>query len=141
MALFAASLRDLGEHVDAEHDGRFAAVADAAGGSAVALAPRLGGWDCFADVSPYDELDGPVPQARPDRRRRPRTAPAWPASHDLDRLTMFADNLVPHVLRLDGVLRFDPRARRRASTRERAASSTARPRRSRSAPAPCTRSS
>jgi hypothetical protein len=25
---------------------------------------------------------------------------------DLDRLTMFADNLVPHVLRLDGVLRF-----------------------------------
>jgi hypothetical protein len=26
---------------------------------------------------------------------------------DLDRLTMFADNLVPHVLRLDGVLHFD----------------------------------
>jgi Potential Queuosine, Q, salvage protein family len=28
--------------------------------------------------------------------------------HDIDRLTMFADNLVPRVLRLDGVLRFDP---------------------------------
>jgi hypothetical protein len=27
---------------------------------------------------------------------------------DLHRLTMFADNLVPHVLRLDGILRFDP---------------------------------
>jgi Potential Queuosine, Q, salvage protein family len=27
---------------------------------------------------------------------------------DLNRLTMFADNLVPHVLRLDGILRFDP---------------------------------
>ena len=27
---------------------------------------------------------------------------------DLDRLTMFADNLVPHVLRLDGVIWFDP---------------------------------
>jgi hypothetical protein len=26
---------------------------------------------------------------------------------DLDRLTIFADNLVPHVLRLDGVLRYD----------------------------------
>jgi hypothetical protein len=26
---------------------------------------------------------------------------------DLDRLTMFADNLVPHVLRLAGVLRYD----------------------------------
>jgi hypothetical protein len=28
--------------------------------------------------------------------------------HDLHRLTMFADNLVPHVLRLDGVLDFSP---------------------------------
>jgi hypothetical protein len=27
---------------------------------------------------------------------------------DLDRLTMFADNLVPHVLRVDGVLEFHP---------------------------------
>ena len=35
---------------------------------------------------------------------------------DLDRLTIFADNLVPHVLRCDGVLVYDPRlaaARRR----------------------------
>ena len=28
---------------------------------------------------------------------------------DTGRLTMFADNLVPHVLRLDGVLAFSPR--------------------------------
>ena len=27
---------------------------------------------------------------------------------DLDRLTIFADNLVPHVLRTDGVLRYTP---------------------------------
>ena len=27
---------------------------------------------------------------------------------DLHRLTLFADNLVPHVLRLDGVLEFEP---------------------------------
>ena len=27
---------------------------------------------------------------------------------DLDRLTLFADNLVPHVLRIDGVLAFEP---------------------------------
>jgi hypothetical protein len=27
--------------------------------------------------------------------------------HDIDRLTIFADNLVPHVLRVDGVLRYD----------------------------------
>ncbi|MEA2364803.1 MAG: hypothetical protein QOI32_315, partial [Thermoleophilaceae bacterium] len=27
---------------------------------------------------------------------------------DLDELTIFADNLVPHVLRMDGVLRYEP---------------------------------
>jgi hypothetical protein len=27
---------------------------------------------------------------------------------DLERLTIFADNLVPHVLRVDGVLRYEP---------------------------------
>lgn len=27
---------------------------------------------------------------------------------DLNRLTIFADNLVPHVLRVDGVLRYEP---------------------------------
>ncbi|MGH2616382.1 MAG: queuosine salvage family protein, partial [Thermomicrobiales bacterium] len=27
---------------------------------------------------------------------------------DLDRLTIFADNLVPHVLRVDGVLEYNP---------------------------------
>jgi Queuosine salvage protein len=27
--------------------------------------------------------------------------------HDLDKLTVFADNLVPHVLRVDGVLVYD----------------------------------
>ena len=36
---------------------------------------------------------------------------------DIDALTIFADNLVPHVLRVDGVLVYDARARRRTSTR------------------------
>ena len=50
---------------------------------------------------------------------------------DVDRLTIFADNLVPHVLRLDGVLRYSdelaagdrrrPRADRRRRVRARAA--------------------
>jgi hypothetical protein len=31
-----------------------------------------------------------------------------PITRDLERLTMFADNLVPHVLRLDRILTFDP---------------------------------
>jgi hypothetical protein len=31
----------------------------------------------------------------------------WGKFEDLDRLTIFADNLVPHVLRVDGVLSYD----------------------------------
>jgi hypothetical protein len=107
MALYAASLRDLGQQVTAAHDGRFAAVADAAQGSAVALARCLGGWPSFADRSPYEELELPF-------LKRAQIAAAdlhrAGVAHftDLPALTMFADNLVPHVLRLDGVLRFDP---------------------------------
>ncbi|MEA2456413.1 MAG: hypothetical protein QOI45_2675 [Thermoleophilaceae bacterium] len=37
---------------------------------------------------------------------------------DLDRLTIFADNLVPHVLRVDGVLRYDPDLARRIDAGE-----------------------
>ena len=109
MALYAASLRDLGEHVAAEHGGRFAAVADAAGGSAVALARRLG---ALAVASPTSRAttSSTVPFLKRAQiaaadlapRRRGRASPTSTA------LTMFADNLVPHVLRLDGILRFDP---------------------------------
>ena len=106
MDLFARSLRDLGAHVATEHEGRFAAVADAAGVSATALAARLGTWACFADSSRYDELTIPfLKRAQITAADLDRAGVAHFA--DLDRLTMFADNLVPHVLRLDGVLSFD----------------------------------
>jgi hypothetical protein len=59
MAQFATSLRDVGEHLLAEHDGRFEAAIDAADGSAVALAGLLSEWQAFADLSAYDER--PVP--------------------------------------------------------------------------------
>jgi hypothetical protein len=38
--------------------------------------------------------------------------------HDLDDLTIFADNLVPHVLRVDGVLRYEPELARRIDSGE-----------------------
>jgi hypothetical protein len=107
MALFAASLNDLGRHIAAEQRGRFAGLVDAAGGSAVALVERLQGWDSFADTSRYGDL------AVPFLKRAQITAADLDragvgAFRDLDRLTMFADNLVPHVLRLDGLLAYAP---------------------------------
>jgi len=107
MEQYAASLRNVGEHLLAEHDGRFEALVDAANGSAVALADLLAGWEAFADISTYNG------QAVPFYKRAQiaaadinRTGVA--ALRDEERLTAFADNLVPHVLRLDGVLRLDP---------------------------------
>ena len=107
MGLYADSLNDLGRHVADDHGGAFADVVDAAGGSAVAFATRLGEWASFADCSRYGELRLPF------LKRGQITA--WDVHRtgvagfgDLGDLTMFADNLVPHVLRLDGILRFDP---------------------------------
>jgi hypothetical protein len=106
MALYATSLRDLAAHVIAEHGGSFAALATSTP-SAVALARRLGNWPSFADTARYAELTVPfLKRAQIAAADLARAGAARFA--DLDRLTMFADNLVPHVLRLDGVLTFAP---------------------------------
>lgn len=107
MALYAASLNDLGRRVAAEYDGSFTGLVDAAVGSAASLVQILSAWPCFADRSRYDELELPFL-----KRAQIAAADLYRAGvldpPDLPRLTMFADNLVPHVLRLDGVLQFDP---------------------------------
>ncbi len=107
MGLYSASLRDLARRVTAEHEGRFAAIIDAAGGSAVRFARTLGAWPCFADHSRHAAFELPFlkrAQIAAADLQRARAAD-W---RDLSALTMFADNLVPHVLRLDGILTFDP---------------------------------
>jgi hypothetical protein len=117
LADFAAALRDVGGHVERDHGGRFGAVIEAADGSAVNLAGLLAKWHAFADVSSYEGRPVPffkraqIAAADVDRigialRRTAATEPG--RLRDLDRLTAFADNLVPHVLRLDGVLKLDP---------------------------------
>lgn len=107
MEQYAASLRDVGENLLADHGGRFEALVEAANGSAVTLASLLADWDAFADVSTYN--GEPVPfykRAQITAADLNRTGVA--ALDDEDRLTAFADNLVPHVLRIDGVLRLNP---------------------------------
>jgi hypothetical protein len=107
MELFARSLNGLGIHVARECGGSFAAVVDAAGERAVELVARLSGWECFADTSTYDGLR--VPFLKRAQIAASDLADAGVARfEDLGRLTMFADNLVPHVLRLDGILSLAP---------------------------------
>jgi hypothetical protein len=106
MADFAISLRDVGAHVLDDHSGSFAAVVDSARGSAVRLVGILASWSAFADTSLYDGREIPF-----FKRAQIAAADVHLAGlarlDDRDRLTAFADNLVPHVLRVDGVLVLD----------------------------------
>jgi hypothetical protein len=105
MGLFARSLNDLGGHLLAEYGGSPEALV---GPSAVELVGTLAGWGCFRDFSIYEGRQ--VPFLKRAQIAAADLARAGVAKFDdLARLTMFADNLVPHVLRLDGVLEFDPR--------------------------------
>jgi hypothetical protein len=94
MSLFAQALRQLGRFLGEK---TALDVVGEAGGSAERLAQRLAGaMAMFADQGFY---------------KRAQIVPSDLALAglaqfaDLDRLTIFADNLVPHVLRCDGVLR------------------------------------
>jgi Potential Queuosine, Q, salvage protein family len=97
MGLYARALRELGAFMR----GRAALdVVAAAGGSAERLAEQL-----VAGMATFDD---------PGFYKRAQIVPSDLALAgvagfgDLDRLTIFADNLVPHVLRVDGVLRYAP---------------------------------
>jgi hypothetical protein len=107
MDLFGRALRELGTVVTGDHGGAFLALARSGDGSAVALAERLAGLPMWRDVSPYDGERVPFfkrAQIAAADLHLQGVAPA----RDLAALTLFADNLVPHVLRLDGVLEFTP---------------------------------
>jgi hypothetical protein len=106
MAQFAVALRDVGAHLQAEHGGRFLAPVEAAD-SIPALAATFAGWDAFADVSTYEGREVPF-----YKRAQLAAADLHRAGvadlPGVGRLTAFADNLVPHVLRIDGILQLDP---------------------------------
>lgn len=111
MTLFATALNALGAHLADHHRGSAARMVAAAQGSAVALAGELAGIPFFDDVHRYRGFDVPIykrAQITPSDLALALGGGGLGGFADLDQLTIFADNLVPHVLRLDGVLVFDP---------------------------------
>ncbi len=98
MALYAQALNDLGgflgERTAAEAIG-------AAGGSAQRLASQLAAGMAFFDDAGFYK--------RAQIVGADLALAGVAAFDDLGRLTIFADNLVPHVLRVEGVLRYEPR--------------------------------
>jgi hypothetical protein len=97
MRLYAEALRELGRFLG---DRSSLELVEAAEGSAERLAELLARGMRFFDDRGFYKRAQIVPSD---------LALAGLAEFgDLDRLTIFADNLVPHVLRVDGVLRYEP---------------------------------
>ena len=96
MSLYAEALRDLGAFLG---ERRALTIVEEAGGSAERLASMLAAGMPFFDDRGFWKRAQIAPND---------LALAGVAKFsDLDRLTIFADNLVPHVLRVDGVLIYD----------------------------------
>lgn len=111
MGLFAQALNDLGRLLLGRFDGSFARLVAAAGGRAERLVYTLSELPFFRDVAAYDGLEVAF-----YKRAQLMGADLWLAFggegyghfEDIDELTIFADNVVPNVLRVDGVLVYDP---------------------------------
>lgn len=111
MGYFSHALNELGTYISEKFAGDFTGPVRTAGGDAVALVEQLASLPGWRDVALYDGEDVVL-------LKRAQIAVAdlhlafggrgYGAFANLDRLTLFADNLVPHVLRLDGVLHYDP---------------------------------
>lgn len=111
MELFARALRDLGAWLLERHGGRFEGPVEAAGGQPGELVEALAEMPLYRDVSRYRGLEIPF------FKRAQITVSDLAAVFEghgfghfdaLERLTMFADNLVPHVLRCERVLVYAP---------------------------------
>jgi hypothetical protein len=116
MQSYAEALNDLGRLLRTAYHGRCELLLEAAGASAVRLVQLLTVMPKFADGADYG-----------GRRvlflKRAQLSAAdlywafggrtWGRFNDIRRLTIFADNLVPHVLHLDKILHYAPPLRRR----------------------------
>lgn len=110
MSLFASALNDLGKYLLTHFQGEFVDLVNAAESSTEHLVQLLAKMPYFKDVQQYGELEVPF-------YKRAQLCAAdlsvalgnqgFGFFKDLNRLTIFADNLVPHVLRVDGILHYE----------------------------------
>jgi hypothetical protein len=107
MRLFAKALNDLGWYVQQDFNGSFTELIEAAGSSAERLIQLLIRMPYFYDVQLYDAVK--VPFYKRAQLAAADLSLAFEEQglgrfDDLQNLTIFADNLVPHVLRVDNIL-------------------------------------
>jgi hypothetical protein len=109
MGLFARALNDLGTFLRHRFGGNFRALVDGSGGSVERLVSALLEMPFYRDTGFYK---------RAQLTAADLSLAGVASFRDLDRLTLFADNLVPHVLRVDGILRYTPALLDRISREE-----------------------
>jgi hypothetical protein len=110
MQHFSAALNDLGRFVLDRFNGSFTNLVESAQSSAGCLVQLLKNMPYFNDIASYNELEVLF-------YKRAQISAAdlslafqgheWGHFEDLDQMTIFADNLVPHVLRIDGILLYE----------------------------------
>ena len=110
MELFAKALNDFGRYLHERFDDSFTKLVLAADSSVDRLIEILAEMPLFRDVETYDGAD--IAFYKRAQLMAADLALAFDGRgpgrfDDLSKLTMFADNLVPHVLRVDNVLRYD----------------------------------
>ena len=110
LELYARAWRDLAALLADGHDGSAATLIHACGRSAARLAATLATMPLARDVPSYDGEAVPLlkrAQIAASHLAQATGGRGVGQFDDIDRLTAFADNLVPHTLRMAGVLRYD----------------------------------
>jgi hypothetical protein len=121
MELFARALRELGHFLARDYEGRFDGPIREARGSAERLVGILARMPLYHDVARYEGFEVPFykrAQITSSDLAQALRGRGLGRFDDLDSLTLFADNLVPHVLRTFGVLVYSPDLAKRIDTEE-----------------------
>ncbi len=111
MTMFATAWNEFGALLCERYDGQVAGLVEDAGDRAERMIELLGQLNCWRDIAHFEELTLPFMKrarlsvfglevaARLHGRRR---------FMDIADIPIFADNLIPHVLKVDGLLAFAP---------------------------------
>jgi len=114
---FEGALQDTGRHIVENYKGKVCNFIEASDYSAVKIADDLADWKYFKDCSVYKEREIFF-------LKRAQILPAdidliyKDYLKDVDKLTMFADNRVPHTLHCDGVLKYNEDLEAKINNRE-----------------------
>lgn len=111
MTMFATAWNEFGALLCERYDGRVLGLVEDAGEKAERMIELLGQMSCWRDISHFEELTLPF-MKRARLSVLGLEATAWLHGRhrfvDVTEIPIFADNLIPHVLKVNGLLAFAP---------------------------------